>query len=113
MYQAWLSPDVFDIKLTGSGKIGLDIYSEWKTDILVIDIGLQDLSGYSVLQMVRQDHQDTETQIIMATARSDLEDILACSRFGIQGYMVKPFSSRQICGEILYCINEIKQRDTE
>lgn len=113
MYQAWLSPDDFDLKLTPSGKTGIEIYSEWKPDILVIDIGLHDISGYLVLQMIRKDCQDHDTPVIIASARSSIEDIQACGRLGIQGYMVKPFSRRQICGEILHCVNVLKLKKHE
>lgn len=106
VYEQWIKGEGFDFKVVKNGATGLDIYQSWKPDLVILDFGLPGMSGYSVLKKIRQEHNDKETIIIVATSRNDLEDLKACMKLGIQGYMLKPFSGRQILGEIIRCLSE-------
>ncbi|SLM32523.1 hypothetical protein MTBBW1_750044 [Desulfamplus magnetovallimortis] len=108
LYENWIKPKRFELKIAISGKNGFEIYQSWKPDILIMDLGLPDLSGYSVLKKIRLELEDKDTPIIVATSRNDADDVKSCMNLGIQGYMIKPFSGRQIIGEIVRCIDSIE-----
>ena len=59
------------------------------------------MTGYSVLKQIREFYQDTTTIIIMATAISDKEEVMACAKLGIQGYIVKPVKMVTVNEKIL------------
>ena len=106
IYEHWLKEAGFDFKVVRDGISGLELCQSWNPDIVILDLELPGMSGYSVLKKIRQEHNGREIIIIVATTRNDMEDFKACTKLGIQGYMLKPFSGRQILGEIMRCLSE-------
>jgi DNA-binding response OmpR family regulator len=101
LYEKGLFNQVFDKKMAASGKEGLLIYNEWHPDIIILDIKMPELSGDQVLKEIRQTIGDQKTTIVMATSKSDRNDVQSCIDLGIEGYVVKPFSLREIGSKIL------------
>jgi len=86
---------------SSNGEEGLKSYEDWKPDIILLDIMLPVTTGYAVLQKIRKELADTETAIIMATELGKKEDIVDCIKYGIQGYMIKPYDHKKITVDIL------------
>jgi len=101
-YDACLSEEEFEKKIVASGKEALKTYRAWKPEIVVLDIMLQEMTGYSVLREIRS-AGDKSTTIIMATSLSRKSDVLDCANLGVQGYIVKPFDARTLRDKILQC----------
>ena len=99
-YDESLSDKDFDKKFMTSGKEALAAYRKWKPDIIVLDIMLEEMTGYTVLKEIRLGG-DKSTTIIMATSLAGKSDILDCFHLGIQGYIVKPFDLRTLRDKIL------------
>ncbi len=99
-YEECLSEVDLYVRITGSGKEALNVYREWKPDIVVLDITLHEMSGYSVLKEIRETG-DKSTTIIMGSSMSRKSDIIDCFKLGIQGYMTKPFDSTTLRDKIL------------
>ncbi|MHB8773219.1 MAG: response regulator transcription factor [Syntrophales bacterium] len=96
LYNRGLFEQVFDRKVTPSGREALRLYAEWHPDIIVLDIFLPEITGYQVLKEIRTILDDRKTVIVMATSLSGRDDVLSCIKLGADGYITKPFS----CGEI-------------
>jgi CheY-like chemotaxis protein len=107
LYDKSLSDAVFTKRFAANGKEALAIYHAWHPDVIVLDILMPVMAGYSVLQEIRSKQDDKSTMIIMATASTDSQDIRDCVTLGIQGYIIKPFNPKDISNKIMYCI----QRD--
>ena len=103
LYDKGLSDRIFTKKTVASGKEAILVYNEWHPDIIVLDIYLLEITGYQVLKAIRSVIKDKTTTIVMATSLSDREDILSCTNLGVEGYIVKPFSPKEIMGKILSC----------
>ncbi len=101
LYDKFLSDAVFVKKFISNGKEGLAVYKEWKPDLLLMDIMLPGMTGYSILKEIRQSLGDVKTPIIMVTTIARRESILDCVQLGIQGYIVKPFNHKQLSDRIL------------
>ncbi|RMX07853.1 DNA-binding response regulator [Corticibacter populi] len=66
-----------------------------KYDLVVLDIGLPDLDGYSLLRQLRQEFQ-LATPVLMLTARSALEDKVQGFINGADDYLTKPFALQEL-----------------
>jgi putative nucleotidyltransferase with HDIG domain len=103
LYKKGLSDDVYEKRFSSNGKEALEIYNSWNPDIIVLDIMLPVMTGYSVLKEIRATLGDRSTTIIMATSLSKKDDIQDCVKFGIHGYIVKPFKYKDIGARIMTC----------
>jgi len=108
LYDKGLFDQLFDKKIVASGKEALHAYNEWHPEIIILDIYLPEMTGYQVLQAIRTTFEDRKTTIVMATSLSGSEDVKSCMKLGIEGYIIKPFSLREIGAKILayYAIKE-------
>jgi len=101
LYDRGLFTQVFDKRLVASGEEALLVYNEWHPDIIILDIQLPEMNGDEVLKEIRTNLEDKKTTIVMATSMSGKEDVTSCMKYGIEGYIVKPFSVQEIALKIL------------
>lgn len=103
LYNKGLTDDVFEKRFASNGTEALELYESWSPDIIILDIYMPNMTGYSILKKIRNDFEDNKTTIIMATSAQQNEDIKGCMNLGIQGYIIKPFKFKKIGTEILKC----------
>jgi DNA-binding response OmpR family regulator len=101
IYRIGLKEEVFDNRFLVNGNDVLEVYQEWKPDILILDIMLPGTSGYAILKVIREKMESTHTAIIMASSLSDRSAVLDCLELGVQGYIVKPFNHQEISHRVL------------
>lgn len=73
----------------GDGKQALALFGRHPVDLILLDIMLPELDGWSVCQRIRK---VSDVPIIMLTARSDEDDTLLGFELGADDYVVKPCS---------------------
>lgn len=73
-------------------------------DLLVLDIGLPDLDGFSVLRRLRE--KRSPIPVIMLTARSSIDDTVAGLEGGADDYMPKPFRFEELLARIRLRLRE-------
>ena len=95
-YKIGLPEEEYEKRFSGNGIDALEIYKTWKPDIVILDIGLPEMDGCSVLKKIREEIEDEDTTIIMITGDSDKHKINDCIKLGISDYIVKPFSEKEI-----------------
>lgn len=84
----------FRVILKENGKEGLEEFLRGSYDLVLLDIMLPLLDGFSVAEEIRK--TDCETPIIFLTARSMKEDKLKGFRVGGDDYLTKPFSTEEL-----------------
>jgi DNA-binding response OmpR family regulator len=94
----------FDVTTTGHGREGIRILRERGSDLVILDLMLPDINGFSVCEEIRQSHP--VVPIIMLTARSQEIDKIRGLEAGADDYVTKPFS----IGELVARINAIFRR---
>ncbi|WP_371327668.1 response regulator transcription factor [Demequina sp. NBRC 110053] len=89
-----------DIAVTSArtGRDGLRMAIEDGFDIMVLDIGLPDQEGFTVLRKLRASGSDLP--VIILTARSSAEDTVRGLERGADDYMPKPFSFDELVARI-------------
>lgn len=81
-----------------TGKEALDIYNNSNIDIIILDLMLPDMSGESVCTDIRKNSQ---TPIIMLTARNMEDDMIHGLDIGADDYITKPFSLKNLYARIM------------
>ena len=76
------------------GEEAIDMAYVETYDVIVLDINLQKKDGFQVLDEIRKFNQ--EVNIIMLTARSDIDDRVKGLDYGANDYMVKPFDLKEL-----------------
>ena len=75
-----------------TGQLGLIEIANRKPDAVLLDLGLPDLDGLTILKRLRE---WSETPVIVLTVRDDEEDKVAVLDGGADDYVTKPFSTRE------------------
>ena len=101
LYDMALGDDMFEKHTAMNGLAAVREYASWKPDIIILDILMPKMLGYSVLKEIRELHGDHETTIIVSSSVDTEEDIQYCKELGIQGYITKPFDHKTLADEIL------------
>ena len=99
---AQVGHDKIQARFALNGKEALEIYQAWHPDILVLDIWMPVMTGYLVLQEIRNAFADDSTTVIMSTSAANSTDIKDCIKFGIQGYILKPFTVEEVGNKIMH-----------
>lgn len=84
----------FQAVLKEDGKLGLNEFRNGSYDLILLDIMLPLLDGFSVAEEIRK--SDCETPIIFLTAKNLKEDKLRGFRIGGDDYITKPFSTEEL-----------------
>lgn len=92
-----------------SAMTGLQAVVETTPDLVILDLGLPDLDGGTLIQMVRA---VSKVPIIVATARDDEREIVRILDAGADDYVVKPFASDHLEARIRAVLRRVAT-DTE
>lgn len=82
----------FEVKVCESGKEGLQNYLNY--ELLVLDLMLPDINGLEILQQIRSNNQ--KYPIMIVSAKSEEEDLIAGLSAGADDYLTKPFVVREL-----------------
>jgi DNA-binding response OmpR family regulator len=82
-----------------SGARGLDACYELRPDLVLLDIGLPDMTGWRVLDAIKaMREKQTRPLVVIITAYGDPANRLMGKLQGVEGYLIKPFSSQEVQG---------------
>lgn len=73
-----------------NGAVALELIRKQHYDIVLLDIMMDDMSGYQVLEEIRKDYGMGELPVIMVTAKDLPEDIVKALHLGANDYVTKP-----------------------
>jgi len=83
----------YDIIEAGDGMEAVETAKTEPVDLIIINIIMPELDGFSVLKEIRK---TSDVPVIMLSARGELYDKILGFELGVDDYIVKPFSSKEI-----------------
>lgn len=89
-----------DIQMAGRGDDGLDVAKRTKPDLVLLDLMLPGLDGFTVARRIRETPSLAATRIIMLTARTQNEDIVRGLEAGADDYVTKPFDRQVLLARV-------------
>ncbi|GCL36595.1 response regulator [Sphaerospermopsis sp. FACHB-1094] len=91
----------FDTLIAENGLQGVQLAKDKHPDLIICDLMMPELDGYSVLTQLRQDFSTATIPLIFLTARADKSDLRRGMELGADDYLTKPFHP----DELLQAIN--------
>jgi two-component system copper resistance phosphate regulon response regulator CusR len=89
-----LTENGFHVEVAYDGKIGYQLVTSRKFDLVILDINLPGMNGYELCQAIR--YRNQHMMVIMLTSMSALENKIEGYDAGADDYMVKPFEFREL-----------------
>lgn len=92
-----LELDGFSVLNAACGSDGLAAVREHGPDLVLLDLGLPDIDGIKVCQILRR---ESDVPVIMLSARDTVADKLLGLECGADDYLVKPFNALELSARI-------------
>jgi DNA-binding response OmpR family regulator len=86
----------FDVLIALTGPSGLTAAAESRPDAIVLDIMLPQMTGIEVCKALRTNMQTSAIPILILTAKAEPSERIAGLELGIDDYITKPFSPREL-----------------
>lgn len=89
VYVTRLDVEGFEVKRVPNGEDALAAALEFKPDLILLDVMMPKVSGFDVLDILRNTPETTNIKIIMLTALSQEADRQKAQEMGVDDYLVK------------------------
>lgn len=90
----------FDVRLCASGKEALELFEEFKPDLVLLDVMMPGLDGPQTLRALRKQEGMDSVPVIFMTARLQPEEVDEYLRLGAIGVIPKPFDPMTLGDQI-------------
>ncbi len=93
----YLRKEDFEVVEAEDGKIAMERWSESEIDLVILDVMLPEYDGWTVCRNIRR---ESRVPIMMLTARSEENDKLFGFELGVDDYVTKPFSTKELVARV-------------
>jgi len=105
-----LQANGYHVTTAPSGQEGLATAALSRHDLIILDLGLPDISGIEVLTQLRE---WTQTPVIVLTVRDEETDKVQALDAGADDYVTKPFNSREFLARIRAILRRVERGKLE
>lgn len=85
-----LQMEGYEVVSAENGRLGLDLARQARPDLILCDVMMPEMDGYSVVQALREDPEHATVPFVFLTAKSDRADLRVGMNFGADDYLTKP-----------------------
>jgi DNA-binding response OmpR family regulator len=114
VYKSRMELEGFEIKEVSNGEEALSAALEFKPDLVLLDAMMPKISGFDVLDILRNTPETGAIRIIMLTALSQPKDKERAEALGVNDYLVK---SQVVIGDVVervkFHLGMLEQKPTE
>lgn len=98
VYRSRLELEGFETQTVNNGEEALSAIQEFKPDLVLLDAMMPKISGFDVLDIIRNTPATANTRVIMLTALSQPKDKERAESLGVDEYLVK---SQVVIGDVV------------
>jgi len=91
-----LTREGFTVKVNNDGATALDTAAMWQPDLILLDVMMPGMHGYTVTEKLRAMAATAKTPIIMLTAKQSIQDKARGFEAGVDDYITKPFDNTEL-----------------
>jgi CheY-like chemotaxis protein len=96
LLQIELEKESYDVILAYDGEEGYEKYMNEHPNLIILDMTMPKMNGRAVCRKIRMEQGDSETPIVMLTAKGDEADKIIGRVVGAQKYITKPFDMQEL-----------------
>ncbi|WP_294207159.1 response regulator [uncultured Chryseobacterium sp.] len=96
----------YDVYIARDGTEVLEFLKTMVPDVILLDIMMPNLDGYSTLEIIREDERLKNTKVIFLSAKNNPTDIEKGLEMGADAYITKPYSIKRLMQQIEEMNNE-------
>ena len=104
----YLEKEGFETAVAGDGGKGVELFRSFHPELVLLDIMLPVMDGWSVLKKIRE---NDKTPVIMLTAKGETQDKVAGLEGGADDYIVKPFEMKEVLYHLAASPNRVFTRN--
>lgn len=93
----YLTKEGYETREVASGKEAIEVFNEYRPDLVLLDIMLPGIDGYDVCKELRN---NSHVPIIMLTAKGEVFDKVLGLELGADDYIVKPFDPKELMARV-------------
>ena len=97
LLQLYLEKEGYAVTVASDGGQGLDKFRAIKPDLVLLDVMMPVMDGWAVCKAIRADSQ---TPIIMLTAKGETDDKVSGLKSGADDYVTKPFEMKELLARV-------------
>jgi len=94
----WLKEEGYLVSLAANGLTGLKLITSTLPDLVILDLGLPDIDGETLLKQIKTDWP--ELPVVVLTAKNKVSNIAAVLNLGADDYLAKPFNGEELLARI-------------
>ena len=106
----YLEKEGYDVVVASQGFEALEIFENQDIHLILLDVMMPGIDGFEVLTQIRK---ISEVPVIMITAKQEEIDRLRGFNLGVDDYVVKPFSPREIVKRVQVFLKRIYNEGSE
>ena len=110
LLQMYLEKEGYAVTVADDGGQGLTKFRSIKPDLVLLDVMMPVMDGWTVCKMIRAESQ---IPIIMLTAKSETDDKVTGLRCGADDYITKPFEMKEVLARIEAVLRRTDRNATE
>lgn len=95
-----LSREGFPVQCAADGGQALELFFQYRPQVVILDYFMPVKNGFQVLQQIRQVAGPREVSVIIITARGLETDVEEAFRIGASDFIIKPFSPRELIARV-------------
>ena len=102
----YLTKECFETIIVNDGEEALRVFPEFKPNLVLLDLMLPGMDGYSVCREMRA---QSPVPIIMLSAKGEVFDKVLGLELGADDYMIKPFDSKELVARVKAVLRRYQQ----
>jgi DNA-binding response OmpR family regulator len=103
--QLALTEEGYLVHAAGTGEEGLSRLADDPPDVVLLDLMLPDIDGFSVCRRIRR---SSDVPVIMVTARTDTHDVVGGLEAGADDYVTKPLVAKELSARIRALLRRVE-----
>ncbi|MBI4425188.1 MAG: response regulator [Elusimicrobia bacterium] len=98
--KAFLDKQGFTVSIAGDGALGVQMALKERFALIILDINLPVLDGFSVCQSLRRDPKTADVPVLVLTALNMISDVEKALGAGANDYIPKPYTNDRLLAKV-------------